>query len=278
MNNEVKKIESLSALKIIFGDNYNNFIRIVSSNQDKVKNISTLPLDNYTNNIIIDKDKELLNYVYQNIKYYFDANLMYTPKIKEGMAIFVSKSIVLYSNNMACLRNYFSRGNYNFDREISNPFEEISRLLINAIINEKKLKFGGNITLSTLEKVKREDNSVFEGLSLAVTKNAVCNKMMMYANLDTYFNICDDLELSNIDSSHIVSATTRYNRDVILTQLDRIIDVYYAKLNFEQIITGYPTQVISKELKVKFDNKMIYAKRNIGVYEKTKQLVKKSQN
>lgn len=278
MSEEVTKFENLSLVKIIFGNHYNEFIETVYLDQDKINNISTLPIDNYKNNIISDKDRELLNYIYKNLKYYFDVNGMYTPKMSEGMAVFVSKAIVLYSNNITNLRNYFSRGNYSMNRELANPFEEISRLLINAIVNENNLKLELNTSTVTLNKIQREDSAILEGLNLAVTKNGVCNKMAMYANLDTYFNMCEDLEISNIDSKHIISATTKGNRGLILTQLDRIIDVYHTKLDFEQMITGYPTLSINNKLKTKFDNKILYTKRNMGVYEKTKQLVKKSQN
>lgn len=265
-------IEKLVIAKEVFGNSYNDFIQTVSSNQDEIHSISTSPINNYINSIITKKDRELLDYVYQNIKYYFDVNKMYTPKISEGMAAFVSKGIVLYNNDIANLSRYFSRGNYNADRELANPFEEISRLLVYSLVSDSNQIIQKDAA-DTLRKLHSEDKAILYGLNLAVTKNAISNKMNMYAHLDTYVNLCDDLEMSNIDSDHTISATTKDSRGVILTQIDRIIDIYHAKLDFEQMVTGYPSASISNKLKMRFDDKIVLAKRTIGVYEKTKQLV-----
>lgn len=275
-----KEVEKLVVAKEIFDYNYDDFIRIVSSAQTEINDVSTLPIDNYANSIINDKDKDLLKYIYKNIKYYFDVNQMYTSKISEGMAIFVSKAIILNSGNIANLRQYFLRGNHNIERELSNPFEEMSRLLINSIINDSGIGFGNGSTTAdaTLKKIKIEDKAVFEGLHLAVTENGVFDRMSMYDSVDNYINMCADLEMSDIDSEHVFSATTKDSRGIILTQIDRIIDIYHTKLDFEQLLTGYPTQSISNKMRSQFENKVLYTKRNMGVYEKTKQLVLKSQH
>lgn len=275
-----KDLEKLIITKEIFDDKYDEFVDVVSNAQTKIKEISTLPIDNYTNNIICDKD--LLKYIYQNIRYYFDVNNMYLPKISEGMAIFVSKAIILKCNNIENLRQYFSRGNYNMDKCLANPFEEISRLLINSIVIDGKRELGDNSFTTTLKWIEAEDKVIMEGLKSAVTKEGVFNKLISCKytasnNYDNYINIGFDLEISNINSKQVMSATTSDNKDVILTQLGRIVDIYHSKLSVEQFLNGFPTQEMSNRLKKQFENKVLYAKRNIGVYEKTKQLVK-SQN
>ena len=273
-----KDIEKLKILKEIFKDNYDEFINIVSSDQNEINCKSTYPIDNYQNSIIKEKDKELLKYIYKNIRHYFDVNGMYTSKMSEGMAIFVSKAIILKQNNIPDFRHYFTKGNYRHDREIANPFEEMARLLINAIVNDTDLKLGTTSEAVTLQKIQADDRKIFEGLNLAISENSVFDKMTMYDNVDSYIDMCADLEMSDINSEYVNRTTLESNRELLLTQLDRIVDIYNKKIDFEQMLNGYPTQAMSNKMKTQFENKMIYAKRNIGVYEKTKQLVKKSQN
>ena len=274
MNEDITELKNMTALKTVFGNNYDKFVELVSNHQDEINNISTLPIDNYMNSIIVGEDKEKVNYIYKNIKYYFDSNNMYTSKISEGMAILVSKSIILSTNNKGGLRAYFARGNYTVNREIANPYEEISRVLLSSILDDSYVNFNTNNSLMSIRKLNKEDKAILETLNLAVTKNGLFNKFICYGCMKNYADICLDLEISPIDSSDVVSATTKENSEIVLTQLDRVVEMYHKKLGYEQMVSGYPTEAICNKLKSKFDDKVLFAKRSIGVYEKTKRLVK----
>lgn len=277
MNKEVNNLEKLKMAKGIFQDNYERFIELVSNNQEEVSNISTKPIDNYMNNVIKCENRQLLRYFYQDVKYYLNSEKMYTPKIEEGMAILISKAVILESANTTGLINYFSRGDFSMGGELSNPFEEISRVLLYSIKNDSYVCANSDIKSASYDKLQYEDRAVLTALNLAVTKNGVINKFTSYGCGDAYNNLCLDLELSSITSSNVRSATTKENRGLLLNQFDMIFDTYCIKLDYERMITGFPTESTCNKLKSRFEDKLVYTKRNIGVYERTKRLVKMGQ-
>lgn len=276
MNKNTQNIESLKIAQVIFEEDYEDFIEVVSNNQEEVSKVSTFPIDNYMNNVIDYIDEDLFQYIYQNIKYYLSNKMIYTPKMEEGIAIVVSKSVMLASKNVGTLRNYFSRGDVTPNHDLCNPFEEIARMILYAVKDENLISINSNLKASC-DKLKLEDKIIKSVLNQAVSKNGIINKFKYHGNVDTYNNICADLELSSVDSNNARSATMMENKEMLQTQFNRIFDLYCTKVDYDKLITGYPSTATCDRLKKRFEDKMVYTKRNVGIYENTKRLVKKGQ-
>lgn len=273
-------IEELNILKnFLSEEEYNNFINIVSSKQDLINKIYTTPIDNYENAGFTNEDLEKLKYIYQNIRYYLRKNSTYKPKLEEGVAIFVSKAAILMDRQQDSIHTYFMVGNRSYQHNIVNPFEEVARLLINASKREYfEIANTKNTIDLSIEKLELERASVKEVLAVSISKDGVKTATRQYCMDDMVDSVGEILEDSNINSNDIRLATSKQNKGVILNAIDRTIDLYHTRLDFIATISGKIPPHVEESLKTRFENKTIYAKRNIGIYEKTKKLVKESHN
>lgn len=277
MNTKENKVENLEILREIFGNKYDDFIKAVSKRQKLIAQIDTSPIDNYISAMIKDKDMDLLRYVYQNVRYYFLRNTMYTKKLEEGMAVFISKAAVANHDNPANLRNYLSRGDYSTVHDISNPFEEIVRLILGALRKDSYLSPNPDIQFASLAKIKYDDDSIIEVLNLAITRDGISSKISQYGYGEQYGIMIADLEMSNITSDDVNSATTKENSEVLSQQFEQLTDFYHTRIEYERMLNGFLSETTCEKLETRFANKILCAKRNIGMYEQTKQLVKKGQ-
>lgn len=264
-------IEKLDVFKKVLNDDYETFITISKNEQETITQIDVSPIENYETNLIYDEYKDLLKYYYQNIRNYLDHVGNYSSKLNEGFAIAASKLIILDYVQKTNSSTYVSCGD-NFGKHvISNPFEELARLILVSVKPEWFSKNNNNPGMNeSIAKIQRDRDSIQEGVSIVLSENGCNNFAKTYYLGDPVKTIGNILEDSNITSKEPNSARTKDNRGVILEQLDIIIDMYYTKLNFSTAISGIPTNSMSETLKRKFDNKVVYARRNIGVYEKTK--------
>lgn len=273
MSTNIEQFHKLEMLQSFFKEeDYNRFLRAVSSNQDKILKVDTRPIDNYRTTVIKEEDISLLKYIYQNVKYYLGNGSNYLPKIEEGLAIFISKVAIIQNYSKALVNSYFSRGDYSKDHEIKNPFEEMSRLLllslrpfdVNEQYNEK----------NSIDKIRFENDASINIISLALSQDGLMNIPSNYCYNDIISSIAEELEFSNINSINKMSATKEDNSKIILQQFDKITELYHYNLDFHTIVTGFPTEKYSDMLRTRFNDKIFYAKRNIGIYEHTKKLIK----
>lgn len=277
VKNNIKKLEILK--NILNDEEYNDFMNTVSDSQDEIANISNRPIRNYGPVLITDKkDIQLLYYLYRNVRYYLNKNRTYSPKIEEGMAIVISKALVADNSKSSGLDTYFTFGDRVYQSVLCNPFEEMCRLLLCSVKREyvESKRDQTEMLKVSVDKVKNEDKYFKEVLNLAIGKDKLRNSIKRYCDEDVVESIEIDLELSSISSDDISSATTNDARELIIYQLEKITELYHTGLGYKQIMTGVNNEEAFNKLKTKFDNKVIYAKRNMGVYEKTKKLVKKS--
>ncbi len=282
MNNCKNSTKRLEILKSILNEEeYKDFMDTVSNKQEEISSISRKPISNYGSALITEKkDIHLLNYVYRNIRYYLRKNEVYLPKLEEGIAIVVSKALVIDEVKNGGMDSYFTFGDRLHQRSLCNPFEEMARLLLCSVKREYvevplRQDEVGEVSVN---KIKTDQKYFKEVLKLAISKDGLKNSIKRYCDVDFVESIETDLELSNISSDDISSATTKDARELIIYQLEKITELYHTGLGYKKIMTGINNQEIFDKLKTKFDNKVIYAKRNIGVYEKTKKLVKGSLN
>jgi len=276
MKNNIENIEKLRVLRTVLNTvEYYDFAKIVIDNQEEVLKISKEPIRNYTTTLIKkEKDKELLEYIYQNIRYYLRQNLTYSKKLEEGIAIFVSKAIVGNYIRPGSVDSYFTLGDYSNQRYICNPFEEVARLLLCAVKDDyKNYTTSESNDIFSIGKTKLEDESLKKVLNLAISKKGI--KQDTGCLEHNYISFIEEyLEYSNITSSNIFSATTKENSKAVLDVVDQITKLYHEKLTLQRMVTSMPTSSTFDKLTSRFENKIIYAKRNIGVYEQTKRLVK----
>ena len=274
----MKNIEELKVLKSILNEEeYSNFVSTVSGDQNMITRIKTTPIDNYPSSLITDNESlELLRYIYQNIRYYLLKKGNYRPKLEEGIAILVSKSVLLKKMKNGDINSYFNLGEHSYQGNLVNPFEEIARLLLNASKREyfELGNINDNVFIASSRKIELEQKAIDEILALSLSKTGIQSLTQNYCYEDFVTLVEQVLENSNINSKDIKSATTKSNKGVILDAIDKTIDLYHTKLDYISLIYVIPSATTIEVEKTRFENKTIYAKRNIGVYEKTKRLVK----
>ena len=278
MKNQIERIEQLQILRSILNKReYNDFKKIVLDNQEEVLKISKAPIKNYTSSLISEeKDRELLEYVYQNIRYYLRQNLVYSKKLEEGIAIFVSKAVVGNYIKPGSIDSYFTLGDYSNQHYICNPFEEVARLLLCTLKDEyANDTTGEDYDDFYIRRAKLHDASLRKVLNLAISKKGIKQDKGCWEHF-SISSIEQHLECSNITSDNVISATKEENRDIILEVLSQIETLYHTKLSYQTMAAYIPAPSVSDKLKSRFENKIIYAKRNIGVYEQTKRLVKRT--
>jgi len=270
--NELGKFEILKS--ILTSEEYQDFKNTITGQNDIISNISIAPIENYISNIITDREEvELLKCLYQNIRYYLNAKSMYGPKLEEGMAIVISKALVSNASRNGRAESYFELGDRFFGYDICNPYEETARLLLLAIKREY-YESHSTKNYGFAHQIRFSHEYLREALNTAMKKDGVKSTIRRYSRDDLYERFEKTLENSDIDANSVISATTKDNRDTMLEILNQIEGIYEAKLHFNALVTGSPTDEMYTKLQNQFSTKITYAKRNIGIYEKTKRLVK----
>lgn len=275
METDKKTVEEQQILQEIFSeDDYQFFLETINGKEEKIEQISNIPIDNYAHNESALIDKELLSKVYKPIKFYLEQNNFYLPKMQEGIAMCASKIAILKHYQASYLETYV-KGSYFFRKgTISNPFEELVKLLLLSLKNESiennfKSKLPGNYKRGTLSN----DSKLYCDV---LSQSLNINKFYELVHSNTRENIIEDigisLEESNITSENPMSACSKENEAVISNQLERIESLHNQKLENEILVGAITSENYYQKLITNFTNAIIYTKRNIGVYEKTKRL------
>ena len=259
--------------KVFYPNNYEEFLKITTGKEEEISKIDITPITNYESHII--EDRATLVILYQNIKYYFEQKNMYGTKLQEGMAIAISKAALAYDKNSATLDNYFKRGDVVEYGSICNPFEEIARLLLNATIERKDSipVNAKNIFKLSTAKLDLTAQTQITAIADALDGNKLGKKCTIL-NEDKLSLICDRLDASAVSSRNPISATLLENRQILTEEIDTIIQLYSDRMYFNEMVHGKYLYETSTSLLTKFNNEVLRAKRNIGIYEKTKQLRK----
>lgn len=264
-------------LKEMFrSDDYQYFLDIINQNKDEVEKIDISAIINYNHSIIEEDDMDLLETLYQQIKYYLQFRNFYNSKMQEGLALCVSKVAILNAHYPSLVCNYFKVGDRAKARKNSNPFEEICRLTLlvtkdDAWSNNFK---PSNLNQSSSRKLKTNKDLYLDVIAKALNKEELTRAVTHYWIGDIIGDISESLETSNIDSRVPSSATKKENREVLIEQFDRLSDLYNAKLECKGFLGEIISSGFSSKLLSQLDNTMFYAKRNIRIYEQTKVMKK----
>lgn len=273
----LEKVKSLELLEAVFHDqDYKEFLELVEDNQDKVAKVDTYPIDNYSNKAINSTHMDTLRYLYQNVKYYLQTKKAYAPKMQEGIAIFASKVAIMNAYYPGSIDNYFRAGDGSLLREMCNPFEEITRLLLSVVKDEywsNPNKAISDYALS-FDKLRFEDKAYLKIVQDALNGKQLRDRIDFFYSSNILDAIGRDLEFSNITSFEPLTATTKDNRELILEQINRCVDLYHMKVDVGVFSGTIPNWSMRDKLLSKFDDRTFYAKRNIGIYERTKELIK----
>lgn len=264
----MNSIETLN--KITYAKDYEKFLSSIKDKEEEISKIDITPVTNYKNPFF--NNLEDLITLYQHIKYYFEKNNIYYGKLQEGFALAIAKSSLTYNNNYNALDNYFKRGNSLRGETICNPFEEIARLLLNAIVevplyipNDAK-----NIFQNSSNKI--ELNTKIQIISIADAFNGDNMMKKSHFHNNIIDSIEEELENSNVKSSSPITATLSENKEVLTRQIGKIDGLFSDRLYCEQMIKAIYSPSQYEEVLTKFYNTTRIARRNIGVYEKTKKL------
>lgn len=273
----MEKYEVQDILKGIFKEeDYLDFLNIVNDKDGEISKIDKCPVINYNHNIIEDCDVDLIVSLYQNIRYYLQEEKFYTPKLAEGISLCATKVAIINYYFPSRLDSYFKMGNRTKSQGKSNPFEEISRLLLCALKEEylpnnfqeqrtRELSFG---------KIEFDNNASIDIIKKSLNKDELLRTVNNYSAKDVIGIIGEDLELSDINSNLPSGASKKENREVLMEQLNRIKDIYTTKLECKAFLGQIISNSFHSKLLLQFDNVIFYARRNIGIYEQTKQLRK----
>ena len=220
--------------------------------------------------------------------------------MQEGIAVFASKVAIMNAYYPGNFDSYFRVGD-GLNHDICNPFEEIARLLLCVAKDEywnNPNKVNNDYSLS-FDKLRFEDNACLNVIKKALNgtdlKNSInfykaCGFKVEYERPENKFvfisldkiqfmlqeisNDDKDLESSNITSFNPLSATTKDNRDLMIEQINRLTDLYHMKVDAGMFVGDIPNVDERDKLVTRFNNRAFYAKRNMGIYEHTKRLVK----
>lgn len=262
--------------KIFEEEDYNKFLNIIDGKENEISNIDKSPIQNFEHNITELCSEDELVFLYQHIKYYLESRNLYTPKLQEGIALCASKAIIIDSLCQPRIDSYLNVGDRLKINGRNNPFEEIARVLLIAVKNEH---FSNNFGEKTkiqgpIENLQYENIMFLDVISKAMNKEKL-DKRISYFSKDNVINdIGSDLELSNITSTSPLSVSKQENREILLNQFERIYNLYDSRIDYRVIFGELPNNSLSYNLLTRFSNKIVYARRNVGVYEKTKQLKK----
>jgi len=261
--------------KVFNDEDYNNFLDIVNGKDKKISKVDISPINNYGHSLTEVYSDYLLIYLYQHIKYYLEYRNEYLPKMQEGIALCVSKAIIIDTFIPSRIDSYINFG----DRrtyKANNPFEEICRMLLIGIKDSQCLSsvYNSHMMEKTSDNLRTESKKFLNLTSNLLNRNILEKLIGAYYNKDVINDIERDLEFSNVDSEFPLSATKKENREVLMQQFNRIYDLYSSKIEHGILLSEIKDNSSGDRLLTEFNNKIIYARRNIGIYEKTKRLDK----
>ena len=276
MSNKVNYEQALMMCNLVFtSEDYNDFLSVIERDtNEKIKKIDLSPVKNYTHsNMVLDYNKELLALLYQHIYYYLEQRNMYTPKIREGMALCASKAAIIGSTSFNRIVGYIDLGDKESLSDRCNPFEEISRMLLLTLRENPMLDF--YVEHQTDPNASARETKIFyETIKTSLSKEKSKSIYEHYAKGDVSELIGRDLEKSNVDSKNPLSATKKENGELLNTQFDRIYDLYQTNIELQVVVGKIPLGSFQEQYLSRFQTKLIKAKRNIGIYQKTKKLSK----
>jgi len=264
-------------LKKLFGNKeFIEFSNMMLDMEDKIDKVDTSAICNYDHNILQICDEEEFVTTYKCLKFYLDKINSYSPKMREGLALCATKAAIIDEYCPVRIDNYLCVGDKFSGCDRLNPFEEICRLLLIVVKNERYSNNFGEVVdiLGTRNDLEKESKLFLHVASASLDEFLLRKKISCFSTDDVITGICDELEKSNISSTDPIGATKKENRDVLINQFDRVYDLYNSKLKYRMLIGDCMTTSLSDKLLTRFDNRITYAKRNIGIYEKTKQLIK----
>jgi len=275
MYNKVVYEKALRVCSAVFSrEDYKDFLKIVKGNHEIIEEIDLSPVKNYTHsNISIDGQYELLTVVYQHIKYYLEKKNMYEPKLQEGMALCASKAAIISSKGTNRIIGYMDAGDKGVIGDKCNPFEEISRLLLITLRENPNSDFFVKHQ-SDLLSAQREVGLFYETIRTALNKRKSKTSFNYYITGNIADLIGANLENSWVDSKNPLSATKKENAEILNEQFDLIYDLYETNIALQDLFEGNTRTDFQEKYLSRFQNKIINAKRNIGIYQKTKQLTK----
>lgn len=274
METNNKIIEEKILQGIFSEDDYNIFLDTIKDNEEEIEKVNNSPIDNYEHNENLLIDKKILSNVYKPLKFYLEKNSFYSPKMQEGLALCASKIAVLKYFNAYSLESYVKVSYFYRKGSLSNPFEEIFKLILLSLKNESMVNDFKSKTIGNYQQGKLSNDSKIycQVLEKALNKNKFDEFIRSYTKECVIDDISDSLELSTITSDYPMSATNKENSQIIINQLERIETLHNKKLENEILLGEIQNESYYQKLITNFTNAIIYTKRNIGVYEKTKRL------
>jgi predicted translin family RNA/ssDNA-binding protein len=259
---------------VFFENDYNDFLRIIEGQEEIIQEIDLTPIKNYTHsNISLNGNYELFAVLYQHIKYYLEKKNMYEPKLQEGMALCASKAAIMKTQSTNGIIGYIDSGDKVTMDDKCNPFEEISRLLLITLREDPNTDFFVQHQKDILS-TQREVTLFYETIRTALSKRKSKRAFNYYITGNIADLIGENLENSLIDSKNPLSATKKENAEALNEQFDIIYDLYETNITLQDLFDGNTKEDFKEKYLTRFQNKIIHAKRNIGIYQKTKQLTK----
>lgn len=263
LQDELVNINNILDSVLIYEDK-NTFLNIVKD----AKDVNINPIINYHNSIVGSDNIDLLTSLYIKLKYYLEEKNDYPEPLQEGLALLASKVAILKAFMPNKLRDYFDIGDYSRYLQFTNPFEEIVRLLLCSVKQDPN--FYNDRTNRNSKDSLMEIDACTDIVSKAI------NGMKLYQDTELLYNwslitdIGRHLVCSNVSSDEPMSARDKNNKSVIIEQFDKIRYIYSTRITTQILLGNLPTEEIVEKLYTRFDNKILYAIKNIGVYEKTK--------
>lgn len=279
MEKQTVKDRTRNVLQDLFNDcGYQDFLNVIADRETEIEKIDVRPVTCFEQSIIEEENIDLFLEVYRNIKCYLETKDEYLPKMQEGMALCISKIAMLNYFCPSRLDYYFKLGDRSTSngRGRKNPFEEFARLILFATRKEYWANDFNDKNLLTLSfsKIKSESNSFLDIATRALDKTEIDKIIITYSEDNIIDYISEDLEKSDISSDSPNNASRKENREVLNRQFDQLMNFYTSKIEQQALIIGGVSQPFQTKLLTQFENGIVYAKRNIGVYETTKQLKK----
>ncbi len=243
------------------------FIDFARDNWEQILTVNTAPVINYHNTIVSTEMPLLIN-LYRILKYYLSQKSFYPEAMQEGVALLVSKVSILEKYRSSMVDYYFKVGDRSINRDVTNPFEEITRLLL-LVAKEEFIRYGEDNDFS-LEKITFEHRSYLDVAEKAINGFELYESTYLNCDWQSVVRMFNDLDNSTLSSDIASLAFSRENKNLIIGQFDMIATIYQDKL-YRQL-SAYDTihRLLTENLSNQFNNSLTNARRNIGVYAKTK--------
>lgn len=264
-------------LSFLKEDDYQAFLSITKGKEEEISRIDLSGIENFNHQVIPGEYTKQFKELYQSICYYFGKRGFYYPKMQEGIALVISKGIILNRFSPCRMTYYFQLGNRGHFNELANPFEEVARLLLMAT----KESLGA--TLAPMQEFKGiarnfEDRTYLQMMQTSFNEDCLKKEIHTYAKEEIIDQVGEELELSNIDSKVVHSASSKEASNLLLRQCDIITGILTSKVEQKAFLGELYSLDYRDKLLSRFNNAVVYAKRNIGVYEPTKELKKTYEN